>query len=136
MKTKNYEKKTLLYTLMISIIIIEIIGIISLFKVRIYTYQRLSGVVIKKDLILLIVNDNEKKLLYKNNKLYLDNKMKTFNIKENRGKVLTRSGKDYDEIVLNVNFSNQYKANDVVNLSLRKEKYNLVKIFKIILEGD
>ena len=136
MKVKNYEKTSFIYLTIIILFIIEIIGIIILCTIKIYSYKKMSGIVISKNRIVLMLNQKDKKSIYKNQNAYIDNYCRKYEIVENRGKLFSKGKNDYYEIILDVKFSDKYKPNDVVELSLKDKKYKLIKIFKIIWEGD
>lgn len=134
MKVRNYEKRSCIYILIVITIILELIGVILLIMNKTYEYEKITGLVVKKDLVVLIINKEEKNILYKNAKLFFENKELKYNIVENRGKILTNKDKYY-EVLINFRFDNKYKANDVLELSLKKEKHRLIEIFKIVWEG-
>ena len=57
MKVRNYEKKTLIYILLIFLILLEIIIVILFYKNKINIYVNIQGVVVKDNLVVLIVID-------------------------------------------------------------------------------
>ena len=61
MKIRNYEKNTLIKTLIVILILIELITVLYLFKSKNYAYIKLTGIVEKDNLVTLIVDENEKK---------------------------------------------------------------------------
>lgn len=136
MKVKNYENKTITNLLLVLLILIEIIITGILFTKKIYLYEPISGVVIKDDLIVLIINDNTKKILNKNNSFYLNNKKIKYKVVEDRGYIFKRNKEKYSEILISFKFDKKYKVNDSLQLMFKKEKIRLIEIFKIIWEGD
>jgi hypothetical protein len=136
MKVKNYEKYSFIYLIIILLFFIEILGIIILLTFKIYSYKKMSGIVISENRIVLMLNKEDKKILYKNQNAYIDNYCRRYKIIENRGKLFSKGKEDYYEIIVDVKFSDKYKPNDLVELSLNDEKYKIIKIFKIIWEGD
>ena len=135
MKIRNYEKITSITIIIILISIIELILVLYLFRTKEYTYIKLTGIVVKDNLVTLIVDDYDKKLLHSNNKIYLEDKDKKYKIKEDKGVVLKRNNKDYYEILIEVNFSKDKKVNEVLEFTLRNNKKRLIEIFKDIWEG-
>ena len=136
MKVRNYEKKTFINILLIFLVLLEI-TIFVLFNInKINMYENVSGIVVKDDLVVLIINNKTKKIIYKNSLLYLNNKKLKYEIVEDRGYVLKRNKEDYSEILISFKFDKNYKVNDSLQLTLKKEKINIIEIFKIIWEGD
>ena len=136
MKIRNYEKISTLYLIIIIIIFAELIGISILSTFKTYSYRKISGIVTNKNILVLMLNENDKKLIYKNQNAYIDNYCKKYKIIENKGKLFSREKDDYYEIIIDINFSNRYKPNDVIELSIKDKKYHLIEMFKIIWEGD
>lgn len=136
MKVRNYEKKTFINIMLIFLVLLEI-TIFVLFSInKINIYENVSGIVVKDDLVVLIINNKTKKIIYKNSLLYLNNKKLKYEIVEDRGYVLKRNKEDYSEILISFKFDKNYKVNDSLQLTLKKEKINIIEIFKIIWEGD
>lgn len=136
MKVRNYEKKTFINIMLIFLVLLEI-TIFVLFSInKINIYENVSGIVVKDDLVVLIINNKTKKIIYKNTLLYLNNKKLKYEIVEDRGYVLKRNKEDYSEILISFKFDKNYKVNDSLQLTLKKEKINIIEIFKIIWEGD
>ena len=136
MKVRNYEKKILISIFIILLIILEIIFLIFLYNTKIYNYELLNGVVIKDDLVLLIVSEKENNLLNKNSYLYLNSKKIKYKVFEDRGFVLKRDNEKYKEVILEFKFNKKYKANDSMQIILKKDKKRIIEIFKIIWDGD
>ena len=136
MKVKNYERNSFIYLILIILFIIELIGIVSLCTIKNYSYKKLSGIVISKNKIVLIINKKEKDILYKNQKAYIDNYCRKYKIIDDKGKLFSKGKNTYYEVIVDVEFSNEYKINDVIELSLKDKKNKLINIFKIIWEGD
>lgn len=136
MKVRNYEKTSILYLFIIILFILEISGTIILCTMKQYSYNKISGIVANKNTLILMINDKEKKILYKNQTAYIDNKLKKYKIVENKGKLFSKNKTNYYEIIFNIDFSNKYKPNDVIELSIKNNKYHLIKIFNVIWGGD
>ena len=136
MKVRNYEKKILINFLLIFLVLLEIIVFILCFIYKMNVYENISGIVLKDDLVVLIVNNETKKNIYKNILLYLNNKKIKYEIVEDRGYILKRNKEEYSEILISFKFDKNYKVNDSLQLMLKKEKIRIIEIFKIIWEGD
>ena len=136
MKVRNYEKKILINFLLIFLVLLEIIVFILCFIYKMNVYENISGIVLKDDLVVLIVNNGTKKNIYKTTLLYLNNKKIKYEIVEDRGYILKRNKEEYSEILISFKFDKNYKVNDSLQLMLKKEKIRIIEIFKIIWEGD
>ena len=128
MKTRNYERKDLI------IFLIILISIIVLLTIKTNKYFKISGIVIKDNLIFVIVNKDERKIIYSDKVLYFNNKRYKYNIVEDRGIVMKKNNENYYQLVLEFKLKNM-KANDVVEIVFTKERMRLIEIFKIIWEG-
>lgn len=136
MKVRNYEKTSIIYLIVIVLFILEFSGTILLCTIKKYSYTKISGIVSNKNTIVLIIDEKERKILYKNQTAYIENKLKKYKIIENKGKLFYKNKTNYYEIILNIDFSNKYKPNDVIELSIKNNKYHLIKIFNVIWGGD
>ena len=134
MKVRNYEKTSIIYLIVIVLFILEFSGTILLCTIKKYSYTKISGIVSNKNTIVLIIDEKERKILYKNQTAYIENKLKKYKIIENKGKLFYKNKTNYYEIILNIDFSN--KPNDVIELSIKNNKYHLIKIFNVIWGGD
>lgn len=126
---------TLMILEIVALIISEWIVVIFLYQKKEFSYQKVSGIVMKKDYVLLMVDKEDRKIIYENKILYLDDKKKPYELIKDRGKMLTTNHKNYYEIIVKVSFVNKYKANDSIQLVFPKKKYRRIEIFKIILGG-
>ena len=134
MKVRNYEKKDLIIFLMILLILSEILIVITLSIIKVEEYSKITGVVIKDSLILVVVDKNERKIIYSNKILFFNNKKIKYQIIEDRGIVMNKNNKDYYQLLLKFSFKNK-KANDVLEIVFIKGRIHLIEIFKIIWEG-
>ena len=135
MKVRNYEKKDFIIFLSILIFIVLIIFFIVLFNTKENKYIKVSSIVIKDNLVLVVVSKNTRKTIYSNKVLYLNDSLKKYKIVEDRGVVLKKNNKNYYELVLEVDFKNK-KVNDILELVIKYKKFRLIEIFKLIWEGD
>lgn len=135
MKKRNYENNILILFLAIILFIFEIIFILILFLKKEYNYIKLTGIVMKDNVLIVVVSKNEKTYFHNNFFLYLEGKKKRFKIIEDRGAIMSHNKKKYHELLINVDFNKKYKANDTISLSIKTKKKRLIEIFKIIGEG-
>lgn len=134
MKVRNYEKNNLIICFIIMLFIIEIIFICFLFVNERFNYKKFEGVVRKKDLLVLMVSEEDSKYFYKNNYLYDNDKKKSFKIVQIDKKVYRDGNLYYDSILIKFKMDNEVIENDILEVSLMSEKIKLIEIFKIIWE--
>ena len=135
LKTRNYEDKFLLNIFIIFFYIIFISFVIFLFFNKHFVYKNFTGVVSNKNVIFM-VKDNDVSFFYHNATLFSDSKKRKFTINTVHKNILTKDGDKYHQIVINFKFSNNYKDNDALTISLRQKKERLVDVFKIIWKGE
>ena len=112
----------------------ELISIIVLLTIKTNKYFKISGIVIKDNLIFVIVDKDERRIVYSDKVLYFNNKRYKYNIAEDRGIVMKKNNENYYQLVLEFKLKNM-KANDVVEIVFTKGRMRLIEIFKIIWEG-
>lgn len=135
MKVRNYEKRDLLIFLIIVFLLLEIIGLIYLFERKEFKYYKISGIVSNKNIVTIIANSKEKKLINKNQTIYLDNKNIKYKILENRGVIVKKNNKAYYEILIQLSLSEKVKTTDVLEFSIRDKKESIIKILNDIWKG-
>jgi hypothetical protein len=136
MKVRNYEKQELIILILIVLIIIEIISIVFLLNYKVYDYKKLTGIITNKNIVTLIVDNKEKKLLNSNKKIYLNNKELKYKIIEDKGYIVKKNNNKYYEILINIKTPRNKKINDYVELSIKNKKISFIKLLKKIGEGD
>ncbi len=136
MRQHNYEKNTSVIVLGFFLFLLEIVCSILLFHIKKYDYQKLSGIYTNKNRITVIVNKEEKKLLQKQTKLFLNNKEELFEIEEDKGILLKKEKENYYELILKVKTPKNNKRQDILELTIQKKKKNLFEIIKEVWEGD
>ena len=133
MNYSKYERFSIIIFLIIILLIFEIIFIISIFNEKNELYISYSGVVMKSNLGVFIINNNEMNILYKNRYLYFNGKRIKYSIEKITKDVIKKDNSKYNEVVINFKFSKKkYKDNDVINISIRNEKEPIINMFKII----
>lgn len=136
MKVRNYEKQVLIIFILIVLIIIEIFSFIVLYNYKVYKYKKLTGIISNNNIVTLIVDKEDKKLLYKNKKVYLNNKLLEYKILEDKGYITKKDNTKYYEIIIFVKTPKNKKSSDYVELSIKNKKINILKLIKKIGEGD
>ena len=136
MKVRNYEKQGLIILILIILILIEILSFIVLYNYKIYKYKKLTGIISNNNIVTLIVDKEDKKLLYKNKTIYLNNKLLEYKILENKGYITKKNNTKYYEILINIKTPKNKKSSDYVELSIKNKKINILELLKKIREGD
>lgn len=133
---KNYEKRDGFIIAFSIFLIVQSLVMIYLLNRRVVIYEKFSGIVSKKDLVLFILNDEELELFFKNKVFYVCNKKMKFNIKKVESDILKKEGVVYNQVFIETDIPNMYGVNDAVEFSIAKESVKSIEIFKIIWEGD
>ena len=136
MRQKKYEEKGLISFIFLIIIILETISLIICIKTYQFTYKKITGIVIKKDLLLAIVDKKERKLLYDNKKIYVNDKYIMFKIEEDKGIILKKNNKNYYELIISTKISKSLKPNDSIDISIKDKKISMIKLLQKLKEGD
>jgi len=136
MKQRNYENNNLIIVLSIFIVLLEIIFLVQLISKKIFIYQKISGIVMKDNTFLLVMDINERKNLYKNKYIYYENKKIKYKMLKDNGPIITKDNKKYYEITIKTNKSIKQKSNSSITFAIKEKKINLIKIFKLIWDGD
>lgn len=136
MKIRNYEKTKEITIIIILVFFAELFFLTYLINNKINSYVQMNTIVLKKDVAMLVASKKEKELLYKNAKLFLKDRRVKYKIIEDKGVVITKNNKKYYEVLLEFKFDKKYKSNDTITVSLQEEKIKLIKIFKLIWDGD
>lgn len=130
---ESFESIVLFSTLILFLIFISIFFIN---QKRLITYKIFSAVYYDKNIIVLVVSNDELDLFFKNKKLFIDSKKISFEIDKIDKDILKRKGSIYSSIYIKTNISNMYKINDVIEVSIMDKKINTFNMFRIIWDGD
>ena len=122
MKVKNYENTSKIYILIVLLFIIEFCGTILLCTNKTYSYKKISGIVSNENTIVLMLNKQERKLLYQNQSAYINNKLEKYKIIEDKGKLFAKNKVNYYEIIINIKLQDKYKPNDLVEISVKNKR--------------
>lgn len=131
---KKYEKNELILFFSIMFFILIIIVFIFLWYKKISVYKIFSGVVYKDNVLEVIVSEDDLKLFYKNKVIYIEDKSYKLDILKVNKNILKREEMKYSSVFINIEFTDMYKLNDVIMLSIRDKGVRLIEIFKIIWE--
>ena len=135
MKNKKYEKKSFITASFILLVFIEIIEVIILFKSKVYKYYSIRGIVIQNNIVQLIITKKEQSILQSNKKVYINNKLLKYEILENKGMILKRDNKKYDEVIIKIHPSLKNKINDIIEINIKNSKESVIKRLLRIEEG-
>lgn len=133
MKLK-YKKTQLIISVMILLFIIELCFINYCMNNDIKIYKKLNGVIISDNIVQLLVDDHELKILYSNKYVYIKNKRYKKEEHNITKKILKRREKYYHYISLNINLGTKYKMNDIIPITVYDKKEKIISIFKILLK--
>lgn len=136
MKPKKYESFSFIIFICIITFILELIFILILYENKEFKYEKITGTVVKDNIITLVISSTNKKLLYKNKYLYINDKKRKYKIVEERKSYIKQGKNIYYEVLISFKFDKEYKSSDIMSISIKKEKYRIIEIFKLIWDGD
>ena len=134
MRDKNYEKQNIIILITLIVITVEIVLLIKTITFKMPTYKKISGIVIKQDLLSVIVSKEDKKLIYQNQKVYLNNKTMIYEIYKDNGLII-KSSKKYYQLFLKIKIRKKNKTGDIIDLTITDRKKTIFKIFKNSWKG-
>ena len=121
--------------LLIGILLLELIFFFLIYTHKEFNYKRIDGIIVKDNVIVLVLSKEERKILYKNSYLVMNDKIRKFNILEDNGVFIKKGNKKYYEIIIKTKFDKNYKKNDSIVINLKNNKYRIVEMFKLIWGG-
>ena len=134
MKKLNYEYSTII----LFFIFVFFLGIIYIIcfalSKKVNTYSLIPGIIKQKNLVEVMVNNEQLNLLYDNGILYVDDNKLKYKIDDISKDVLVNKKNKYSLVQLKVKTFG--KENDVVNLVLCKKRIKLYKIFEMVWKGE
>lgn len=136
MKLKNYEKNSLIIAIGVFTLILEIIFFTVLINKKIYSYNKMSGIIMKNNIVIVVLDKEELFNLHKNVYVYHNNKRIKFKIEKNNGAIISKGNNKYYEVLIKLKLPKNYKSNDLVELTIKNKKIISIKIFKLIWDGD
>ena len=126
---EKFEKDIICFFIFLILIILFALFLIN---EKIVLYKLFNGVVYDKNTLVLVLNNNDISIFEKNRILYINSKKEKFKIKKINHDILKRNNKSYNQVFIKVNFSNKYKVNDIVEISIMDKSVNSYNIFKVI----
>ena len=129
---KKYEKFERNFICFFIFLILIIAFILFLINKKIVLYKLFNGIVYDNNTLVLVLDNNDIDIFEKNQILYINNKKKKFKIMKIYDDILDRNNKSYSQVFIKIKFSNKYKVNDVVEISIMDKSVNSYNIFKVI----
>ena len=134
MRIHNYEKKSLILYISVILLILEIILFIYLKKTKEFQYEKITGYIISKNEILITPTKRIKKMIYKNKKIYIKDHLLSYEIKEDKGVLLESNNKRYYELIIKAKIPSN--NNQIIEISIKKEKKDIITIFKSVWKEE
>lgn len=134
MRLKKYERKGTIFLAVFLLTVAEILFFVWLCVQKIAVYENFQAVVRKDDVVTLVVDQKQLMLFRKNEYMYVNDRRVKFSVIKTLRNVLERKKIKYHEIYIKFSFDNK-KENDVIDISVEKEKIRGIEIFKIIMKG-
>lgn len=131
---KRYEKNKLIVIFCIMFFISIFLFCLFLFNKKVVVYKNISGVVFSDNVVTFLVDDDELKLFSSNDVVYFLGKKLKFKIKQIDKDVLEKNGISYNYLYLKIMIPDNYKVNDLFNVSVVEEYKKCIEIFKIVWE--
>ena len=116
---------------MVVVFFIFIISILYLFSRKISIYKVFNGVVMKDDLVVLVVSNNDVDLFHSNSYIFVNDKQVKFEIIKINKDIIKRDNVLYSEIYLKFKFNGK-KDKDIIELSILDKKIYCFKMFEVI----
>lgn len=134
MRIHNYEKKSLILYISVILLILEITLFIYLKKTKEFQYEKITGYIISKNEILITPTKRIRKMLYKNKKIYIKDHLLSYEIKEDKGVLLESNNKRYYELIIKAKIPSN--NNQIIEISIKKEKKDIITIFKSVWKEE
>lgn len=134
MRIHNYEKKNIVLYISVILLILEIILFIYLKRTKEFQYEKITGYIISKNEILITPTKRIRKMLYKNKKIYIKDHLLSYEIKEDKGVLLESNNKRYYELIIKAKIPSN--NNQIIEISIKKEKKDIITIFKSVWKEE
>lgn len=135
MKIKTYEKIVLIKLLIMGIFILELVFFYLLYSHKEFNYKKIDGIIVKDNVVALVLTKEDKKILYKNSNLIMNDKIRKYTILEDEGVFIKKGNKKYYEVLIKTKTDKKYKTSDSIQVNLKDNKYRIIEIFKLIWGG-
>lgn len=135
MKIKTYEKIVLIKLLIMGIFILELVFFYLLYSHKEFNYKKIDGIIVKDNVVALVLTKEDKKILYKNSNLIMNDKIRKYTILEDEGVFIKKGNKKYYEVLIKTKTDKKYKTSDSIQVNLKDNKYRIIEMFKLIWGG-
>lgn len=133
---RNYENSSLLVFIILIYLILVGFMIVIYFNKTYRSYNLISVIVVTDNYVKTYVDNETLKELKSTSRFYIDDKIVNYEIIEVDRNVISRKNKSYHGLLLKTNFSNKYKDNDSIDVSIYSYKKKIYTIFKKCWESD
>ena len=130
MKNRNYEKMDFVIFLSIVLFFSMIVFFFFLFHQKEFSYQKLIGVIVSKNHIMVVVDEKEKNLFYHNKRIYYQGREYSYTILD------VRESDSYYELFLEVSTPKKRKTNELFEFSIPVKKESIMSLFQKVWVGD
>ena len=131
MKIRNYERVSIMYFMVILVLLLEGIGILVIQNIKVRKYNLYSTIITENNERLILTDKSNKKIIYKNTFLYLENKKIKYKIKEDK-----KIDNNLYEIHLSFSSDKKYSKKDIVVVAIEKQKTPIFEVLKNGWGGD
>lgn len=132
MKKKHYEETSIIYFSIFILLIVEIIFILEFPKIKVDTYENYTTILLENNELYFLVNKKERKILYENSQVYLNNKKIKYEIIKD---TLLEDKKHY-EVIVKISKKLALDKNETITVAIRKNKINMIDMIKQAWGGD
>lgn len=133
---RNYENSSLLIFIILIYLILVGFMIVIYFNKTYRSYNLISVIVVTDNYVKTYVDNETLKELKSTSRFYIDDEIVNYEIIEVDRNVISRKNKRYHGLLLKTNFSNKYKDNDSIDVSIYSSKKKIYTIFKKCWESD
>ncbi len=126
----NYEKKNSILILTIILVVIELISFIYINEKKVFCYEKITGLIVDKNQVLITPNKSSRKLIYQNNKVYIKDNAISYEIIEDKGLISEK----YYQILLKMKTPSTKEQ--IVELSVKEKKQNILSTFKSLWKEE
>lgn len=133
---KNYEKKELLYFMIIVFLFFQMIICSLYLKEEYRTYKSISAIVITDYYIKTYVDNQSLQKLKQSKYFYVDNKRLKYEIINIEKNVLKKDEVSFHEVMIKFQIPKKYKDNDTFRISIYSDKKEIYTMFKKCWESE
>lgn len=134
LKNKNYETTSIQSLCIIFLLILEIVGFCIIKDIKIKKYQIFQLMKIETQKYSIVINQEDRKTIYKNVYLYYQNKKYKYKVlKDEKVKI---NNKTYYQLEMKVPLKETTQEENIVEISVEKEQINCMDVIVDTWGGD